>query len=421
MIAFLLILLIIVAGAAAFLFYMCMQQRERIAELNAVKKRMTQKKLQGNEENPAVHNLKSEVARLQNENRKMSETINSAKISFFSLLEKREREAKARLQEQLDKNKQLEEKCVSLKRQVSLLQETADSTRQTSNSTQKRKEEFANIEKKNVLMQNQYDQLLSENQDLLKERDALNRDLFNLQNEKQQIEQILMKSKKMLFDLETKNKKQEELITSQNTEIRKLRQFAQQNHAKRSPGKDFEDLYNKLVQKYTELYSAYQKKCRDTNPSANSSISSTVSSNSLTHDKVKKTQQSASNLTDVKMATSLFQNIDKVNEDEFVAYLTISHNLSGDLRLSEAGNYRNAQIVALRNGMIIPNPYYYANSLTNGEFGDSFDKIKDIFRFSTQIYNDAKYYIETIAPARFHNEKGNYIIESQGEIGIKEV
>lgn len=118
---------------------------------------------------------------------------------------------------------------------------------------------------------------------------------------------------------------------------------------------------------------------------------------------------------------AFYDAIDRVNE---VKYLYVSIDLSGTLWMYNASSYKNAPIIQIELGKLLPNPYYFnqfsAKCEQKGECGDKLKKISKIFNFNTEISDEKKYSIIAVSPAYSLEYADKFGLSETGKIWIIE-
>ncbi|MCD8219218.1 MAG: hypothetical protein LUC50_02380 [Ruminococcus sp.] len=77
---------------------------------------------------------------------------------------------------------------------------------------------------------------------------------------------------------------------------------------------------------------------------------------------------------------SLCKDVNQLDNIETVKFLSASVGLTGQFYLYDSGNYRNALVVMLETGELLPNPYYFLQIFSRGEPGDVCKKLSPLFQ-----------------------------------------
>ncbi len=110
----------------------------------------------------------------------------------------------------------------------------------------------------------------------------------------------------------------------------------------------------------------------------------------------------------LKMATDCAE----LDEEPDAVYLHMSVDLSGGVRLSNSGSYRNAAVVLLPDGALIPNPYYYSMPVS----GLDLMGLERLFVLPRDLMKANRYCFTHVEPARAENHSGRITVVSQGRL-----
>ncbi len=109
--------------------------------------------------------------------------------------------------------------------------------------------------------------------------------------------------------------------------------------------------------------------------------------------------------------------IEALDKMDDVQYLSAKVSVSGSVIIGVAGGYRNADVMMLPEGEILPNPYNYTSLLTNGELGSRLKRLSPCFPSARDLAEDRYYVMTAIVPAQCEKQGSNsYQLIHSGEI-----
>lgn len=387
------------------------------------------------------------VEQLQRENDTLRHQIEEAKSKFQILYTRNQSEIQqlrrefskqesvrniSSYQEVLKENDMLKEKLSYAQRTIRQLQDEEDSfddERQRKyvvlmKNYQQIQEQLKRLQTQTVSFE-KYEELCKQNEQLQQENKHMQAQLTSkhptLIQQKdddteivqrcQNLEQMHQRNMERLSELQKVNQQQQ-------MEIKHLQDFVQQCKEQLANAQRLKNSYTELQQKYQQLWQAYQK-CKE-------QVNQTRKEQELRQNYVpaeRDVDASARNMDPQKMKyyLTLCTNCEELNQIETAEYLSISVDLSGDLKLFVSGNYRNALVVLLKTGELLPNPYYFPQLSGKGETGEDLERLKCIFQFQKQLFSGIRYVIQKLVPAKCRHENNNYELQQTGEIWLEDI
>jgi len=112
----------------------------------------------------------------------------------------------------------------------------------------------------------------------------------------------------------------------------------------------------------------------------------------------------------LRMATDC----DALDEETEALYLHMSVDLSGGVRLTNSGSFRNAAVVLLPDGALIPNPYYYRMPVS----GLDLMGLERLFALPEGLVKAEHYRLTEVEPARAEDRSGSIVVTARGRLGI---
>lgn len=231
----------------------------------------------------------------------------------------------------------------------------------------------------------------------LKEKDTLLKKYSDYESIKRNLETInseIKKIKNQNTELESENKK----LSEQNNDYFERLKRANEQHIKND--NDIKKMTEELNKLKKSLETKYDK-MKSENP-------------------VDKELQ-ALDSDEQRYYYNIYLNHDYLDCINDIKYLSVSIDLSGSLLIYPSANYKKAQIIQLKYGKILPNPYFFTEFVSDiGEYGESLKKISRIFNFNTDISDKKKYKIFAVSPAYVENYGDKILLVNMGRIWINE-